>query len=56
MFAPLETAHNSLVQKSREFSGFHLVLDQGVGGSNPLSPTNLFKHINSISGFSVTSL
>src|SRR5271156_4964547 len=23
----------------------HLVRDQGVGGSNPLSPTNLFKHL-----------
>ena len=34
----------------------HLVRDQGVGGSNPLSPTNLFKYINSISGFSVTPL
>ena len=24
----------------------HLVRDQGVGGSNPLSPTNLFNHIS----------
>src|SRR5258706_16458690 len=24
----------------------HLVRDQGVGGSNPLSPTNLFNEIN----------
>jgi hypothetical protein len=23
----------------------HLVRDQGVGGSNPLSPTNFFKHL-----------
>jgi hypothetical protein len=23
----------------------HLVRDQGVGGSNPLSPTNLFNHL-----------
>ncbi len=29
----------------------HLVRDQGVGGSNPLSPTNLFKHINPASVF-----
>src|SRR5271156_2338800 len=29
----------------------HLVRDQGVGGSNPLSPTILFKHVNSTSGF-----
>ena len=34
----------------------HLVRDQGVGGSNPLSPTNLFNEINRISGFTVTSL
>jgi hypothetical protein len=34
----------------------HLVRDQGVGGSNPLSPTNLFKYINCVSGFSVTPL
>ncbi len=26
----------------------NLVRDQGVGGSNPLSPTNLFKHINNV--------
>ena len=32
----------------------HLVRDQGVGGSNPLSPTNLFKHLNCVSGFSVS--
>src|SRR2546429_397099 len=24
----------------------HLVRDQGVGGSNPLSPTNLFNHLS----------
>ena len=34
----------------------HLVRDQGVGGSNPLSPTNLFKHINIVSGFSSTEV
>jgi hypothetical protein len=34
----------------------HLVRDQGVGGSNPLSPTNLFKHINCASGFPSTVL
>ena len=34
----------------------NLVRDQGVGGSNPLSPTNLFKHINNISGFSSTAV
>src|ERR1700676_3027594 len=33
----------------------HLVRDQGVGGSNPLSPTNLFKHLNCASGFPSTS-
>jgi hypothetical protein len=32
----------------------HLVRDQGVGGSNPLSPTNLFKHLNCTSGFPST--
>ena len=26
----------------------HLVRDQGVGGSNPLSPTNLFKRLSRI--------
>ncbi len=31
----------------------HLVRDQGVGGSNPLSPTNLFKYLSCTSGFSV---
>jgi len=25
---------------------WNLVRDQGVGGSNPLSPTNIFKHLN----------
>src|SRR6202790_1862243 len=34
----------------------HLVRDQGVGGSNPLSPTNLFKHLNCTSGFPSTSM
>jgi hypothetical protein len=34
----------------------HLVRDQGVGGSNPLSPTNLFKQMNSTSGFPSTAL
>src|SRR5208283_2797525 len=29
----------------------HLVRDQGVGGSNPLSPTNLFNKLNATSGF-----
>ncbi len=29
---------------------------RGVGGSNPLSPTNLFKHIERASGFSSTPL
>jgi hypothetical protein len=28
----------------------HLVRDQGVGGSNPLSPTILFKDLRAISG------
>ncbi|MEY2393794.1 MAG: hypothetical protein QOF94_139 [Acidobacteriaceae bacterium] len=32
----------------------HLVRDQGVGGSNPLSPTNLFKYLNCTSGFPST--
>jgi len=32
------------------------VLDQGVGGSNPLSPTNLFKDLNCTSGFPSTSM
>src|SRR5258706_13960994 len=31
----------------------HLVRDQGVGGSNPLSPTNTFKYLNFISGIRV---
>ncbi len=34
----------------------HLVRDQGVGGSNPLSPTNLFSHINCVFGLSSKSL
>ena len=28
----------------------HLVRDQGVGGSNPLSPTNIYNEIQAISG------
>lgn len=34
----------------------HLVRDQGVGGSNPLSPTNLVNHINAISTVPSTAL
>src|ERR1700704_2665512 len=34
----------------------HLVRDQGVGGSNPLSPTIIFKHLNCNSGFPSTSM
>src|SRR5579872_1185569 len=30
--------------------------DQGVGGSNPLSPTIIFKHLNATSGFPSTSM
>ena len=33
---------------------WNLVRDQGIGGSNPLSPTNSFKHISSTSGFPST--
>jgi hypothetical protein len=33
----------------------HLVRDQGVGGSNPLSPTNLSKHC-SCTTFSISSI
>jgi hypothetical protein len=33
---------------------WNLVRDQGVGGSNPLSPTNLFKHLSCTSGFPST--
>jgi hypothetical protein len=44
------------LQNSVEFNKrWNLVRDQGVGGSNPLSPTNLFKHISSTSGFPSTS-
>jgi hypothetical protein len=34
----------------------NLVRDQGVGGSNPLSPTIIFNEINCISGFPSTSM
>ena len=34
----------------------HLVRDQGVGGSNPLSPTNIFNNLNDTSGFIATSM
>jgi hypothetical protein len=34
----------------------HLVRDQGVGGSNPLSPTNLFNGIHAILNFSFPPL
>ncbi len=44
-------------QNSTDFNKvWNLVRDQGVGGSNPLSPTNIFKHINCISGFSSTQV
>src|SRR5207245_5768284 len=35
---------------------WNLVRDQGVGGSNPLSPTIIFKHLNVTSGFPSTSM
>jgi len=35
---------------------WNLVRDQGVGGSNPLSPTNILKHLNCASGFPSTSV
>src|SRR6266436_4686015 len=39
------------LQNSIEFNNHrNLVRDQGVGGSNPLSPTNLFKNLNVTSG------
>ena len=45
------------LQNSIEFNNHrNLVRDQGVGGSNPLSPTNLFKHLNRTSGFPSTSM
>ena len=34
----------------------HLVRDQGVGGSNPLSPTNLFNSLEERTGFLSTPL
>jgi hypothetical protein len=34
----------------------HLVRDQGVGGSNPLSPTIIFNSLYFISVFPITSL
>ena len=34
----------------------HLVRDQGVGGSNPLSPTIIFKHLNCTFGFPSTAM
>ena len=34
----------------------HLVRDQGVGGSNPLSPTNLFNNLHEISGLPPTAV
>jgi hypothetical protein len=38
-------------QNSTAFNrGQNLVRDQGVGGSNPLSPANLFNHLQPISG------
>ena len=43
-------------QLSTDFNkAWNLVRDQGVGGSNPLSPTNVFNEINSISGIPVAS-
>ena len=44
-------------QKSTDFNKvWNLVRDQGVGGSNPLSPTNIFNRISDHSGFSSTSV
>jgi hypothetical protein len=34
----------------------HLVRDQGVGGSNPLSPTNIYNEIQAISGMTPTAV
>jgi hypothetical protein len=44
-------------QNSTDFNKlWNLVRDQGVGGSNPLSPTNIFSSLAAPSGFSSTSL
>jgi len=45
------------LQNPVEFNkGWNLVRDHGVGGSNPLSPTNFSKHLNDTSGFPSTSM
>src|SRR5258707_9735461 len=45
----------SRLQNSVAFNNrLNLVRDQGVGGSNPLSPTNLFKHLSCTSGLPST--
>jgi hypothetical protein len=36
--------------------GWNVVRDQGVGGSNPLSPTNVFNSLQSISGTPPTTV
>ncbi len=41
---PVAAFHHSLVGEWLSLVE-HLVRDQGVGGSNPLSPTNLFKQL-----------
>src|SRR6266436_6319669 len=54
--ATRSTVITCALQNSIAFNNcWNLVRDQGVGGSNPLSPTNLFKHLNVTSGFPSTS-
>ena len=47
---------NLLISFAKLVKRSGLVRDQGVGGSNPLSPTNLFKHLNCTSGFPSTPM
>ena len=46
----------SYKQQISTYKGWNLVRDQRVGGSNPLSPTNIFNRLHSISGPPPTAL
>ena len=46
----------SQAKRINEIALLLFLRDQGVGGSNPLSPTNFFKHLKRTSGFPSTAL
>jgi hypothetical protein len=45
----------SQAKRINEIAFLSLFRDQGVGGSNPLSPAIVFRHLTRISGFLATA-